>query len=497
MSRLPALLVVGLLAIGVAAGEATRADSPGRTGLQTARVVGAVAVCPDLRQDGSDLVTRISAGVAPTDPADSASSEFGDLLGQPLRSKGQPATLPVRRPGEVAVDLGSSISGDALVVTARGPLAAGLELEQVTRGEEGPDRGLAGLRCEAPRTDSWFLGGATVVGDAAVLVLVNSDATPATVDVSVWSSTGPVPGRPGRGLIVAPRSRLVVPVERLAPDRDLLALRVKAQRGRVSAALRHVRDDGRTPRGVEWVPQALPPATEVVVAGFPAGPGRRHLLLANPGPDETVVSLELTTEQDQAVPLELEAVHVPRGSTVAVDLTSATAQTPMAVRVASVGGPVLASGYVYDAQTGPVREISYAPSTLPLSGPALLTDLVINRPTESTLLLSALDQAATVEVTPVAIVGQVGELPEPKRVDVPAGRTVALRLSTFFPPGATGRLALDVRTAPGSGPVHAARYLRERGSRGPLTTILGLRGPAPLVPRPLVRRDAGGWTTVR
>jgi hypothetical protein len=126
---------------------------------------------------------------------------------------------------------------------------------------------------------------------------------------------------------------------------------------------------------------------------------------------------------------------------------------------------------------------------VPLSGPALLTDLVINRPTESTLLLTALDGPATVDVTPVPIVGVTDPLPKAKRITVPGGRTTTLRLSTFLPPGATGRLAVEVRPVAGSAPVYAARYLREHGSRGPLTTMLDLQGAAQRVPVPAVVRD--------
>jgi hypothetical protein len=72
---------------------------------------------------------------------------------------------------------------------------------------------------------------------------------------------------------------------------------------------------------------------------------------------------------------------------------------------------------------------------------------------------------------------------------VRGGRLTLLRLSTFFPPGATGRLAVEVRPAPGSAPVYASRYLRERGSRGPLTTMLVLQGAAQRVLVPPVRRD--------
>ncbi|MDT7544395.1 MAG: hypothetical protein QOE99_505 [Actinomycetota bacterium] len=479
--------VVGLLVAGVAGTGALPDRAPiRRTAATSAAVIGASAICPDLRQDRDVIRTRVSAGVA---VAEKGVSGTGRLMAQPLSAKGAPALLPVDKPGQVAVDLGSTLSGDALEVTARGPLAAGLELEQITRGEGGSSRGLAGLRCEAPKTEAWFVGGATQVGDSTTLVMANPDDTPALVDVVVYTSDGPADVRPGRGISIPGRKRASLGLDQIAPDKQWLAVHVIVQRGRVAAAVRHARLEGRTPKGVEWVPQAQPPATTVVVPGLPQGPGRRILSVTNPGLDPTIVSLQLTTADGQFIPTGMDALEVPPGTTLATELVPLTDKTPATVKVVSDGGPVVAGAFVYDLQEGPVREISYAGSALPLSGPSLLTDLVINRPTESTLILTALDQAATVDVTPVAIVGIEGPVPAAKQVTVPAHRTTTLKMSTFLPPGATGRLAVEVRPTAGSAPVYAARYLREHGSRGPLTTILDLQGAAQRVPLPAVVRD--------
>ena len=488
MSRasLSLLAVVALLAAGVTVTSAHPAGHQTRPAASTADVIGASAICPDLRQERDVLRTRVSAGVA---VAAKGVAGTGSLRAQALSAKGAPAQLPIHAPGQVAVDLGSTLSGDALEVTARGPLAAGLELEQITRGEGGSSRGLAGLRCEAPKTDAWFVGGSTQVGDALTLVMANPDDTPALADVVAWTSDGPADTRPGRGITIPPRSRAAFPLDQLAPDKEWLAVHVVVQRGRVAAALRHARLDGRTPKGVEWVPQAQPPATTVVVPGLPQGPGRRILSITNPGLDPTVVSVQLTTQDGQFVPTGMDALEVSPGTTLATELAPLTDKSPATVKVVSAGGPVVAGAFVYDLQAGPVREIAYAGSARPLSGPSLLTDLVINRPTESTLLLTALDADATVDVTPVPIVGVDGPLPAAKRVTIPGGRTTTLRLSTFLPPGATGRLAVEVRPVEGSAPVYAARYLREHGTRGPLSTMLVLQGSAQRVPLPAVRRD--------
>jgi hypothetical protein len=213
------------------------------------------------------------------------------------------------------------------------------------------------------------------------------------------------------------------------------------------------------------------------------------VLVANPGTDDVVVSLRVTTRDGQFVPTGMDQLTVPAGAVLSRPMDAMTNTSALAVTVTSEGGPVIAGASVVDVQRGTVRDTSYTGGSEPLSGPALLTDVVIDRPTESTLVLSAPDGAASVLVTPIRVLGTRGGLPQPKTVRIPAGRTVTLKLSTFFRPGAQAKLAVEVRPLEGSGPVYAARYLRERGAHGPLTTLLDLRGPALLVDRPPVVLD--------
>lgn len=462
-----------LLAGAIAVGQLTTGGAPGPPADQQVPVTSATAVCPDVRQEGDGGATTVTAFAAGTALA------AGPVAAPPATP---PATLPS---GPAARDLTPRAAGP-LQVRGTGAGAGRLVVEQTTRASAGSRRGLAALTCPRPATSTWFVGGATVVGTFAELLLVNVEDVAALVDVQVWTRDGPADPRPGRGLSVPPRGRLVVPLDRLAPDRDLLALHVRTSRGRVAPALRVVRFDGRIPLGTDWVPPAQPPSGEVVVPGLPSGPGRRTALVTNPGPDDAVVSLELTTDDGRLVPEGLAAVPVPAGSSVAVDLSELLTGTPAALRVRSDGPPVLAGASIVDRQDGPVRELAYTASTPPLGGPTTLADVRLSPPTEVTLLLSALDTDAAVELAPLAA---PDDLPAPQRVEVPAGTTVAVRLSRFLPPASTGSLTIAVRPLTGS--VHAARYARERGSRGPLTALLPLSPDRDRVPRPAVVADPG------
>ncbi|MDX6219030.1 MAG: hypothetical protein QOJ48_711 [Frankiales bacterium] len=490
MSRPPfgTLAIVAVLVAGTVLGTAVHRTASTRAASTKVEVVGATVVCPDLRQVNNLLATRVSVGSGLL-PAGRASTG-GAINARRLTAQGTSVDVPVTKAGQVAVGLGTGTTKDGLLVSATGDLAAGLEVEQVTRGEAGLNRGLAGLRCEPPKPDLWFEGGSTMIGNESTLVLANADDTPATVNISIFTSKHRLDPPGAQGIVVQPHTRDEIPLDTLAPDEDLLALHVSSTRGRIAAGLRHALKTVRATEGVDWVPQTQPPAKQVVVPGFAAGPGLRTLYITNPGTDDTTVKVTVTTQNGQFVPRNDDAVAVPAGRTVAVRLDNVTVNSAAAATVTSDGAPVIAGGFAKDYQTGPVREFAYTGGAVPLSGPALVTDVVINRPTESTLILSAPQSAATVTVTPVPVVGQSGAKPSgPKTVRIPAGRTATLKLSTFFPPGANAQLAVEVRPAQGSGPVYAARYLREHGAHGPLTTLLVLEGPAQLVSRPAVSSD--------
>lgn len=486
MSR-AAVTVTVALGLLVGAGTLLPAERPVARAAEAVPVVGATVVCPDLRAGPGGLTSRVSVGVA-------GGSGGGRVTAQRLTGGTPPVPINVHGPGRVAGGLAQQVNGDALLVRAEGPLAGGLEVEQVTRAAAGSERGLAGLRCAPARTDAWWVGGATGIGDSTTLVLANPDETPAVVDVTVLTATGPADTRPGRGLTLAPRSRSVVALDSLAPDRQLLAVHVRSVRGRFAGGLRHVRFDGSLPQGVDWVPQAGQPDREVVVPGIPAGPGRRLLQVTNPGPDDAVVRVQLTTEQGQSVPAALAAIAVPGGSSVGVDLTALLADSAGTARVISAGDPVLAAAVLTDAlfaggqPVSSTRELAWLGAAQPLAGPALVSDVVLDRPTESSLLLSALDRDAHVVVAPVAA-GSPVPLGPARAVEIPAGRTVVVPLSSFLPAGTPGRLGVEVRPVPGSGAVWASRYLRERTDGAPLVTSMVLQSAAAQVVQPVVRPD--------
>ncbi len=468
------LVVVGAVAVGLVLGaEHLPAPSPLGGSADVVRQAAVVPVsgrsvyCP-VSGDG-----RISVGLTRPGP--------GQVTAGPL--DGRAALLPVGADLTLG-DAGRGIDGP-VAVRATGPAAGGLEVEQVGAPATG---GLSGRRCQAAGTTTWFTGGATKVGDTTVLELVNPDRTPTLVDVSVLSRTGPAEVAAGRGLQVPPSSRLTVSINDLAPDRDLLAVKVVATRGRFAASMQLTRRQGRVPYGSEQVPASSGPTPLAVLPGVPRGPGGRELVLTNPGAQTAVAALTLTGVAGQQDPPGLAAVTVPAGTSVAVDLAAYTVDGSLSVSVRSPGVPLLAAVLIDDSEPGrPEHDLAYAAPARPLSGPGLLTDVVLRDGTDATLLLSAPQDAAQVRLTPVPVAGSGTTLPAPLQVRLAAGQTRAVSLAGLLPPGASGRFALRVAPDPGSGPVYAARYLRRTGVAG--STILTLVPAAPEVRSPAVRPD--------
>lgn len=127
-------------------------------------------------------------------------------------------------------------------------------------------RGLTAASCQAPATESWLVGGATVLSSTAHLLLDNAGTTPAEVLLQVWGPTGPV-DLTGERYLVAPGAQEVVVLGGVAAEQRGLVVRVQASGGRVTAAVQDSALDGFTPVGTDLVVPGGAPATRQVVPG--------------------------------------------------------------------------------------------------------------------------------------------------------------------------------------------------------------------------------------
>ncbi|MCU1595801.1 MAG: hypothetical protein JWO12_3193, partial [Frankiales bacterium] len=127
--RLPlgAVLAAALLGAVALVGGTLDQPKPAAIVTQQVPVQGATAVCPDLRQFHDELASRVSVGAAPL--AEGETSSTGAIRQHANATPTSLQRVPLTAPGQVAIGLGTTLNGDALVLGATGSFSAGLEAE--------------------------------------------------------------------------------------------------------------------------------------------------------------------------------------------------------------------------------------------------------------------------------------------------------------------------------------------------------------------------------
>lgn len=429
MNRLPgnrfalaALVVLALVALYGVATFARPAASAPRHGTAVP-VTSANAACPDTHG------ARVSAVTPPGAHGAGQASVAG-------------RSVVLTSPGAAWSDEVKKKDAGPWVFGAWGSLAPGLTVEQTTA-----DGGLADTSCAQPAADLWFAGPGPADAEDVGLYLTNVDDRPVTAVIAALSPEGSIETPEGEDdVLVAPHTtRLVqigVQVEgfgQTAADAKIVALHVRADNGRIAAAVRVQRK-----KGADWLPATVP-GTSVVVPGVPAGSGARRLLVAVPGGDEATVHVEGIAKDGTFDPLGQRTLQAP-----------ALAATPFDV---GLGGKAAALRLVSNkpivaalvAEEG--DDFAVTAATRPLT-PAGEVGLVADDRDRTTLLLTAPGPAAAVRLTQVMAQGPTGTA---QNVDVPAGRTIEVRMP---PPAGGDGYGLTIAAVRGSGPVYAARLLQ-------------------------------------
>lgn len=447
-------------------------------------IASVTTVCPEPGAT-KDLGVRVTAAVVPGLPGQ---DRPGTAVLRTLPGP-QSASATLTAPGTQAQIQAYGLARPAILGAALGGLAPGFVADQWGRDPAGPGRGLASVACSPAAADQWFVGGAGTVGRSTRLLLVNPEDSPAVVDVRVYGSEGEVDAPGGRGVVVPPRTRVVLRLDALAPGVTHAALHVAASTGRVAAAVSDVEVKGLEPLGSDWIPLAAPPARTVYVPGVSDGPGPRELSVVAPGAVDADVTVKVVTGAGTYTPVGAEEFTVPAGHVVTVDLAKALKGASATVVLTS-SVPVAAGLRQRFVRPGELVETSYSAGSLPLTGPAAVTGLPAARGTLTRVSLSAPEGEARVQLAllPYAAGGAPATPTGRLRVTVPAGALVNVDLTA--PAGAEWYTAV-VTPAEGSAPVLVAHRLIEKGARGLLVT--GYPWP-PLrvsVEVPAARQDIG------
>lgn len=162
---------------------------------------------------------------------------------------------------------GAPVSAPPLVISQ--PAAAGALAGASAQALDNPNaRGLALQECQEPRAETWLVGGDTTVGRQAVLTLANPGVVPASVNVDVWGSTGPISSPLGQGILVAPGAQRVISLAGLAPSEARPVLRVVSNGTGIVAALHTSIVRGLSADGLAVVTGQAPPTELRVIPGL-------------------------------------------------------------------------------------------------------------------------------------------------------------------------------------------------------------------------------------
>ena len=398
-----ALLVVVGLVVPAPAGQ----DIPAGV---VEPVDSSITVCPEPGSvDGSRTtsIATVVPGVPGQDREGEASIGYlrGTGTGSGDDSPGSGAAIDgeILSPGDAAQVVSGETRLPALEVRAAGGLAPGLVAAQTTQDSVSAGRGLASQPCLAPDTTWWFVGGGSTAGRESALVLVNPEETPADIEVAISGPDGAVSTPRLRGLVVEPRSRVVVRLSREAPRLPSAAWRVTVRQGRVVAALSDRLTEGFVPQGADWIPASADPATRVLIPGVMGGPGGRQLLVHAPGDLSATVRVRLITAGGSFAPAAATEVEVPGGTVVSVDLDEALQGDEATVDLQS-DVPIVAGVRQrhpgIDATAASLEDISFTSGAVPITDFSAVTALQAERGTGVRVWVTVPDEIITIERAP-------------------------------------------------------------------------------------------------
>lgn len=455
------IAVAGAVAATLVATVVQRPLPEAAEGAVTVEPIGStVLLCPEPGA-ASDLGVRVTAAVIPGQPGQQAGAGAAGLRTLPGKSSAQ---ARIRVPGgQAQIEAFGATQLPPIEAFGEDALAPGLIADQWGRDPGGAGRSLASTACAPAASQFWFVGGGAIAGRQTRIVLVNPDETSAIVDVIIRGPEGVIEAPAGRGLVVAGQDRLVVRLDVLAPGVSATAVEVIARTGRVGAAVDDEQRSGLTNIGSDWVPQAAPPSTRVLVPGVINGEGARVLSLAAPGDEDAVVSVRVITEEGGYVPADRARVDVPADSVVAIDMAPILNRQPATLELTS-DVPIVAGMRQFFG-----NETSFSSGVQPHTSPAAVSGLPVRSATELRVGITAPESAATVELSllPFRPGREAAEPTGVRRITVPAG---SLRWVRVNPPTGVAWYSAVVTPVDGSGPVVVAHRLREKSRFGDLVT---------------------------
>lgn len=202
--------------------------------------------------------------------------------------------------------------------------------------------------CSASNGEQWFIGGSGALTSKSILSIVNSGFSESTVDIAVYTSTGPLEAKP---IAVAPNSTFNISLDTLAPGEDSLAIAVKTKSGRVSSFLFDERKKGLRSLGADYVAPVSAPKKFLTIPAISdlqgkaaiSGSTSNHILrVLVPGTIDANIEVSINSNDGNFVPVGLSELQVKSQKVINIPLTFAPTKQTFSILIKS-DQPILGS----------------------------------------------------------------------------------------------------------------------------------------------------------
>ena len=174
-------------------------------------------------------------------------------------------------------------------------------------------RGLAAASCQLPDNEFTIVGGSTLAGREALMVLTNPSPIDAIADLRVFTDLGEVKVSGLSGISVPAQSTTTLSLASFAPTAPSLAVQVLSQGAKLAGWIQARAVSGTQARGVDWI-SPNPQASEQMVL-----PG---LVIRGTKVINQTLSEEKNSDAGHAL-----SIFAPEGANVTVQVVSSEAET--------------------------------------------------------------------------------------------------------------------------------------------------------------------------
>lgn len=326
-----------------------------RTETTTSPVDAAAFVCPG--GTGGSGKAEIALTSSPA-----SLTGFARGGGQVTERSGLAGTAPKPVNLRRGQTMSSSHTGGPVIIEATGGLAPGLAAAQFAQGDG--SKALTARTCAGALNDAWIPAGQKDRARLVTLVLVNSGAHAATVDVDVTARDGDVPRASISDKAVPAHSRVEVNLPQEVSSHEGAVVHVRSEGAAVQSSVRDHAGSGDA-RGEELMAQYAAPGTTQVIPAAPVTSGRSTVRLAAPSNRGAVVRLQALSATGAASTDRV--VTVPRGRTLDVTFDDLPGDV-VSLRAVSET-EIVAAAYAPVAQ-GKATDFAWAQAAPDLSGSA-------------------------------------------------------------------------------------------------------------------------------